>query len=261
MDVPFVRFAFPLLVLFAFYWGLVSNPAISGFAAGASGDGMAPDEVRALMEQTNRLVEAGNDAGALEPLLKLHNAFPQNSSYMGRLAEQYHRLQRYPEEAAMWEKFLEYAPLPVEACPAIGMAYTKANQPEKAAEAHERCFGIEETSDTVFFMALMMERKGQLAQAKELYERALGSAPNYPSVITGTARVWLKLGRNDDARKLILSHIDRFPDDPDALLVAGMASARTGDRVAARRYLEEGVRLRPADPDFQRELARLGVHR
>jgi hypothetical protein len=70
-------------------------------------------------------------------------------------------------------------------------------------------------------------------------------SPRYADLTVGLARTELSMGRKAEARNLILQALDRTPDNPDALLAAGIILARTGDRQAARRYLEHGVEVSP----------------
>jgi tetratricopeptide (TPR) repeat protein len=154
-----------------------------------------------------------------------------------------------------------HAPMPVEGCPQIGVAYRKLEMEDKAAQSFERCLAIEENSDNLLFMATVHERKGQYQKADELYSRAIKRAPEYTDVIIGKARVELRTGKAVAAKRRILELLDRQPDNADALLVAGMACLKLGDVGQARRHLTRGRRVRPTDSDFGVMLARAGSRR
>lgn len=257
MDIPSVRFLFPLLVLAAFYWSLLWNPWMPNDLE--YGAGLPPEAFQIVLDDSARFMATGDLDRAEKVLLQVHQEFPQNSTYMWHLAEFYRDTGRYLDEAKMWEQFMEYAPLPGMACPQIGLAWRNAGYWDQAAEKFKDCFKIEETSDTTLLMALTLEQDGDLSEAEDLYSRVLEAEPGYTDAIIGAARTRLKLGKLESARDLIFSNLPKFPNNPDALLVAGMVSADLGDAKTARAYLLRGRRLNPEDPDFEEQLLRLGV--
>ncbi len=257
MDIPSIRFLFPVLVLGAFYWGLIVNPWIPGSNSLEYGEGLPPEAFEAVLKSSARFLANGDLQRAEQTLLQVHQQFPENSTYMLELAQFYGKVERYTDEAKMWDQFMDFAPLPGMACPQVGIAYRNAGQKDLAAQRFKECFEIEETSDTTLFLALTLEQEGDLREAGQLYERVLEASPQYPDAIIGAARVRIKLGKVEGARDLLFKNIDQFETNPDALLVAGMIKAQLGEVAAARDYYLRGQRLRPQDPDFRRQLARL----
>ena len=258
MDIPSIRFLFPVLVLGAFYWGLILNPWIPGSGSQEYGEGLPPEAFETVLKSSARFLAEGDVERAEQTLLQVHEQFPENSTYMLELAQFYNKVGRYAEEARTWEQFMDFAPLPGMACPQVGIAYRNSGQPDLAAEKFKECFEIEETSDTTLFEALTLEQEGKLRESQELYDRVLEAAPHYPDAIIGAARVRIKLGKVKEAQDLLFQDIDQFSTNPDALLVAGMIKAQLGEIAAARDFYQRGQRLRPQDPDFRRQLARLG---
>ncbi|MBI3684673.1 MAG: tetratricopeptide repeat protein [Acidobacteria bacterium] len=258
MDIPSIRFLFPCLVLYFFYWALVVNPFMEDptLLEESQPGRLSQEETRRLLDKSLRLIEEKNYEQALGSTLQLYHAYPENSIYIHQLANLYNTLGRHEDEAAMWELFMQFAPLPVEGCPQIGLAYRKLNREPDAFKSFERCLAIEENSDNLMYMAHGLERRKEYAKAQELYERALKRAPDYTDVAIGLARVELFLGNPKKAKERILGVLERAPDNVDALLVAGLAFSRGGDATAARRYLEKGIELRPGDRDFRVALAR-----
>jgi tetratricopeptide (TPR) repeat protein len=243
----------PSLALPVFYWALFV-PYQPRFEHGA-GSALAPEQMRRLMEQTQSLVRAGKFAPALEPALALTAAEPGNHSYLRYLAQIYHGLERWPDEAQAWEQFQEHAPLPFEACPQVGIAYMKQSRVEEAFRAFQHCYDLDhENADSIFYLALSFERKGNAERAAELYQHGLWIAPNYADLQVGLARAQLHMGKPEQARQGIEKVLQREPSNVDALLVAGLASWRSGDRRAARGYLEKGSRLAPNYTDFRTAL-------
>jgi tetratricopeptide (TPR) repeat protein len=151
----------------------------------------------------------------------------------------------------MWEEFLVHAPLPIEGCPQIGQAYEKQGSPKQAIEAFEKCLALDPNgADSILYLALALEHNGETAHAAALYERGIALSPGYGDLRTGLARMRLRQGRAADARKLACGVLDKTPTDVDALLAAGLAYQRLGDRGKAREYLERGVHLSDSYTDF-----------
>src|ERR1700736_2710230 len=104
----------PAFVLFLFV-DLSVNPDIPrlGTSNGTVPEAgkLTPEESRALLAQSRKLLQEGKDLQALQPALKLSSIYPENYIYSQTVAEIYDRLGRYKEEAEYWEKFLQYAPL------------------------------------------------------------------------------------------------------------------------------------------------------
>jgi tetratricopeptide (TPR) repeat protein len=195
---------------------------------------------------------------AEEIYAKLHKEFADNSVYSGELAKIRHAQKRFEEEAALWEEFLLHSPTPVKGCPQIGEAYRASGNNIKALDAMKRCWEYEPTSsDMILFYALELEHQGDVQQAHDLYAKGHEISPRYADVTVGLARTELSIGHKAEARSLILQALDRTPDNPDALLAAGIILTRTGDRQAAKRYLQHGVEVSPDYEDMRIALAAL----
>ena len=247
----------PAFVLFLFA-DLLLNPNIpqlGSVTAGASKDGrLSLEESRELLAESRKLMTAGKDEQALQPLLKLHAVYPENYLYVRSLAEINHRLGRYKEEAEYWEKFLLHAPLPTEGCPDIGLAYWKQKREAEAVDAFERCLAFEpEVSDSIFFLGHALEMTGKLDRAAALYRKAESTL----DCRIGLARVEARQGNLVSARRRILLALERSPGNVDALLVAGIVAWRQGDTELARRYLLKGAASPSGYADFFVVLGRI----
>jgi len=243
------RVGLPSLALPVFYWAMFVPPG-SGSGVGASGPNL--EQLRVMKIDSESLIRAGKFQQALEPALKLTAAEPGNHAYLRNLAQVYNGLGRFADEARTWELFEESAPVPIEACPQIGIAYLKQTRAEEALRALERCYELDkDNADSIFYLALIWERKGNPTRAAELYRKGLLVAPEYVELQLGLARTDLHLGKSKEARQAAEQVLVREPSNVDALLVAGLASWRTGDRKIARDYLEKGSRLVPGDADFR----------
>ena len=249
-----VRILSPLLTLGVFYWALFGNLAvqstvdIQGVVPSAQ---LTPEESRQLLEQSTVLRRQAKYEEALVPILRLHRAYPENQIYIDHLATLYGQLGRHKDEAEYWEKYLQRAPVPVEACPQIGKAYEKQGLARKAIDAYERCLAIEpENTDSIFFLAHALEMAKQFDRAAELYAGGATLAPEYHDMRVGLARVRLHQGRYDQARAAAGEVLEHSPNNVDAMLVLGLANWREGHRLEAKQFLERGVKLSQGYSDF-----------
>jgi tetratricopeptide (TPR) repeat protein len=259
LDSPALRIVASAGVLALFYWSLFTGAAPAP-APVAPVAGLTAEGTRSLAEETKALVRGGSYEKALDPARKLHEAYPANHIYIDQLATVYHYLKRPKEEAELWEEYLEKAPVPDEACPALGLAYRAQGLEDKARDAFSRCLDLDPSNpDFVLHLALSCERSGGGDKARELYERGLALAPDYPDLRLGLARLDLRAGRVAQAEEAARRVLQRSPDNVDALLVAGLASLRGGSADEARVHLERGVRLSPDYTDLVLALAATSV--
>lgn len=259
---PIVRIGLPILILGVFYRGLFinrsvfhSDPVRTGGVASSS---LTAEKSRELLGLSNALFQEGKYPEALTPTLQLHAAFPENHIYIGRLAEIYGRLGQYQEEAQFWEKYMEHAPRPIEACPQIGRAYGKQELHKEAIGAFERCLALNpENSESIFYLAQSLEISNQLDRAAELYEHGISIAPNYPDLRLGLARINLSRGNVAAAKEGAGIVLAKSPGNTDALLVLGWAYSQEGDLPHARMILEKGVKLADTSSPLHLALARI----
>jgi tetratricopeptide (TPR) repeat protein len=247
------RAAMIAAALGVFSWGVYWMPAP---ASGKSS--LSPEKARALHDKGAVMRRYGNWMRALPPTLELHEAYPESHIYIAELAEIYHHLSRYREEAAMWEAFWMRAPLPIEACPQIGDAYRLQGLAKQAIGALERCLALEpESPDQLFYLAHELERNGDIERAGALYAHGLVVKAGDPDLAIGLARVRLRQGKYAECGAAAGSVIERTPNNPDALLVLGLLATRQGHRAEAKNYLERGVHAADGYADLHLALANL----
>jgi tetratricopeptide (TPR) repeat protein len=259
LDSRALRFLAAAGVLVLFYWSLFTG-APPAAAPAAPSAGVNTGGAKSLADEAKSLMRSGDYEKALDPAQKLHEAFPANHIYIDQLATVYHHLKRPKEEAELWEEYLQKAPVPDEACPALGLAYRAQGLEEKARDAFSRCLDLDPTNpDFVLHLALSFERAGRADKASELYVRGLALAPEYSDMRLGLARIDLRAGRAEKAKAAAVRALERSPDNVDALLVAGLACLRLGAADEARVHLERGVRLSPEYTDLVLALAQTSV--
>jgi predicted Zn-dependent protease len=221
---------------------------------------LTAEQAGSVWQESKSLFADGKYEEALPGVLRLHESFPGNHIYLEMAAEIYGRLGRYPQESEFWEMYLDRAPDPSDACPALGQSYAKQNKDKEAISAYERCLArAPENSDFIFYLAHALEIDGQTDRAGELYERGLKIAPEYSDLQIGLARVRLRQGKAAEAKGPVLKFLQKSPDNVDALLVAGLIYMREGNLSKAKEYLEHGVKLSDGYLDFHAALARIAV--
>jgi tetratricopeptide (TPR) repeat protein len=252
VDIPFIRLAFPLLILYGYWYAFVSNPWVDQPFDPASNDPnyLSQQKAQTLVDESRALIAQNKFEEALIPLQRLHKGFPENHIYLQSLAETYDHLSRYKDANEMWEQYLLYSPTPIEGCPQVGLDYRRQGKEAEALKAFERCHAIEENSDTLLFYGNALERQGQFAKALELYQKAIESTPHYADVGVSLARVEARLGQAAAAKPRIDEILKTRPDDPEALIAAGVVYSALGQRSAALRFLEHARTLSPDYKDI-----------
>jgi len=228
-------------------------------SAGTSVDSAEADAalIDGLLVESREAFSSGRWQDALEPTKAIVARFPGQHVYLARLAEIYNKLERAPDEAATWELFMDRAPLPAEACPAIGHAYRRVGKHDLALSAFERCFESDtKNAELAFFVGLGNEWLTRFGPAEEYYDRAITLASSHLDSEVGLARLRLHRNQLADALARARAVLKKSPKHVDALLVAGLAEQRAGHRTEARIHLERAAAL--TDDYFDVHLA-LGV--
>lgn len=222
----------------------------------SSGRAASGEEMKQLQEDLAVLREEQRWKEAELSARQLHELVPKNHIYIQALAEIYERTGRVADEAKMWELFVQYAPLPVEACPHWPRAYEALGDIQRSLQAYARCLSFDRTnSDNAFFMAHAYEKAGMIPQAVAEYERAHEANPKNGDIRVGLARMLIRQNRPKEAKVLAEEVLKVSPRQTDALLVMGLACRQLGDLAAAREFLRRGSILSDGDNDFHLMLA------
>jgi len=259
VDIPFIRFAFPALILYLFWYAFVLNPYMDEAAEeNADGHTLSVTATQEMLALSRKLVREKRLQEALAPLSRLHEAYPENQVYLQQLAETYDGLGRYQESAKMWEGYLQYSPTPLEGCPQVAQAYDKAGMAKEAFNAFERCWNLDKDySDSILFYAHALELDGQFKKALELYQRGVNLSPTYTDLILGLARMELRAGKVASARGRIDKVLPGHPNYSDALLTAALIYSAQGEKRQAIQFLEHAHEISPNYKDVNLILAHL----
>jgi tetratricopeptide (TPR) repeat protein len=259
---PIGRVALPLALLAIYGVARFGHYEMFGKRAPAR-PALTQADAQQLESESKALIGRQQYQEALAPTLKLYDAYPENSIYIGRLADMYDHLGRYPEEAQMWEKYIDRAPTPVQACPQYGQAYWKQGDAheQQAIAAFQRCVSLDpRNTDLIFALAHALEMSGAWDRAAQQYEQGLAISPQYIDLELGLARCRVRQDRHEEARQIAQKVLAKSPNTADALLILGMVDLHEDKYSDARRVLERGAKLAPNDSDFQKLLARVAAY-
>lgn len=258
MDVPFFRFAYPVLILWIFWKMFVVNPWVELTEEEAK-KYLSVETIQELIHEARVHTEKGRLKEALVPLRRLHLANPDNAIYLRQIAKLEEDTGNPAEAVRMWKLFMQHSPTPIEACPQVGMLQEKLGDRKGAFESYEQCWTIEpDNSDSILFYAHAMELTGQTQKALELYEKGVKRVPDYTDLQVGLARMQAKTGQTRAAQVRIEEVLQKRPQNVDALLVAGMVYKDLGDFPTARRHLQYAHERSPEYGDVTRLLASVG---
>lgn len=242
-----------LLVLAVYAWAL--RPAAVSVTPGGSA---SDSGVENWLRLSDDAFKAGRYADALEPTSRLVERFRNQHVYVQRLAQIFEKLDRPADEAAAWEQFVEVSPTPVEGCPQLGNAYTRAGETIKALDAFERCVAFDpRNGEMLFFLGLAYERAGRADEAAHQYRQSAELNPSNADSQLGLARLALRANRVAEAGRAANAVLTRFPMNADALLVAGLVSEREGRLQDARGFLERALASAETYVDVHIALARV----
>jgi tetratricopeptide (TPR) repeat protein len=102
---------------------------------------------------------------------------------------------------------------------------------------------------------LMILAKAQVAQnnpsgASETYTRLLNSGVANADLYLKRADCYRKTGESDKAMEDVKKYLDIYPDNSDALSLAGKIEVKSGDNLQALEYFSRNLKLHPNDPQI-----------
>lgn len=223
---------------------------------------LSVEAAAALAAEVDGLVRTDRLVDAIPGLQALLAQNETNDYYLLLLARAYGVAERPADAVSLWERFIERSPVPLEACPEIGLQYEALSRPADAMGAFERCLAFEPANtDNALRLAVSWERGGQSEKALDLYRRFAAAAPEYLDFSIGAARLELRTGALDAAHARIAGVVAGHADNSDALLVLGMVLELRDDLAGAAAALERGAGLAPKDLDFYQILGRVAERR
>ncbi len=113
----------------------------------------------------------------------------------------------------------------------------RRGNPTAAADYAQRAVNAAPQDNKLWFLLGYTSRlAGRYQQSVEAYQHGLQASPGNADGISGLAQTYEKMGRTDDAKRLLLQVIRANPGRTNDLLIAGELYLRTGDT-------QEGINL------------------
>jgi len=112
------------------------------------------------------------------------------------------------------------------------------------------------TLDEAVSLAILLQKNGQLAEAREVYRRVLETNPNHPDALHFSGVLAHQEGRSDEAVALIEQSLALAPDRPDCYNNLGIVCQSSGRLDRAIAAYERAIAL---DPSHANAYSNLGV--
>lgn len=177
---------------------------------------------------------------------------------VGLAARTWDELSHWRNGVALWEHAVAVTPKNAIAHNNLGGAYRKAKQPEAALAQFQEALRVNpnHAGALVNLGTLLLER-GQRQQAATVLEQAVAVSPNHGSARVNLALAYLYTNQLDKAFEQAVMARELRPYDPNVLNILGIISETSGRRRDAIEYLEEALRLDPANRNARANLDRI----
>ncbi|QDU32915.1 TPR repeat-containing protein YrrB [Poriferisphaera corsica] len=141
-------------------------------------------------------------------------------------------------------------------------AYTQLGDHEKAEEMFYLARQIEEECPICYdFLAQSLSYRSEFKRAIWCWQQTLRLDPSYPSVRGNLARIHMRMGNQERARRLFLRQLRVEPGDLDTLLQLAYLLIDMGYDAEGAEKLRQALELDPALPEAHAELGQLALQR
>jgi Tfp pilus assembly protein PilF len=142
---------------------------------------------------------------------------------------------------------------------ATGGTPKPAAEPSLTAQSEPAIDPRSATPELFIGLAQMSHRAGNVAQARQYYQKALSLNPTHLEALLGAARMEDREGQLDVAQMLYQRTIATYPRNTTALNDLALCLARRGDLQGSRQVLEQAIQLEPQKPLFRNNIAKVMV--
>ncbi len=115
----------------------------------------------------------------------------------------------------------------------------------------------ENTPDMYVEMAKLADRGGNLDQARQMYGKALASAPGDLGALLGLARLEDRAGNLDEAMRIYRQTVALHPANATAYNDLALCQARRGEMQESLYLLQQATQLDPSKPLYRNNLAKV----
>jgi tetratricopeptide (TPR) repeat protein len=107
-------------------------------------------------------------------------------------------------------------------------------------------------SETLYNQALVLQKKGRLEEAKNLYEAALKEKPNLVTALNNLGAVYVQQNNLEEARKVLEKAIRISPQYADAYYNLACLHAQRKDLARSMFYLKKSISMNPTARQWAR---------
>jgi len=99
---------------------------------------------------------------------------------------------------------------------------------------------------TWFTLGYAARLSGHLSESENAYRHGLQTSPNSEEGLSGLAQTYFRMGRVNDARRMLLDVIARYPSRVDDQMMAGELFMQSGDVQQALEILQHAEQIKPS---------------
>ena len=125
-------------------------------------------------------------------------------------------------------------------------ALRRGRYSDAAVYAERAAKAAPQVTDFWFLYGYASRLAGHYQQSVEAFQRGLQNQPNSVRGLSGLAQTYARMGRSEDAKKLLLQVIQANPKSADDILLAGELFLNTGDAQRAVELLQRGASMKPS---------------
>jgi Flp pilus assembly protein TadD len=190
---------------------------------------------------------------------------PTRADLQWSLGEVYRMAKNFKAALECFRKARELAPNEVSAHVSFALMLEATGQGAQARPAYEQILKLQpDNALALNNLAFIMAQNGEdLDQALTMVQRAREELPNDANTADTLGLIYIKKGRNDDAIRIFRELIERNPADVSAHLRLAMALLQKGDKLQARKELENCTHYRPnptQEAEIKDLMAKADVH-
>lgn len=125
-------------------------------------------------------------------------------------------------------------------------ALRRGRYSEAATYAQRAANAAPQVTDFWFLYGYASRLAGHYQDSVQAFQRGLQNQPNSVKGLSGLAQTYARMGRAEDAKKILLQVIQANPKSADDVLLAGELFLNTGDPQRAVGLLERGASMKPS---------------
>lgn len=208
----------------------------------------SPDRQDFRVALGNVLVVQKNYKGALDEFNGVLAKNPNNVDVLIRLGETQRRAGDVESAIATYKKAQQVAPNNVTGHVQLAMIYEAAGQRADAKPVYEQVLRLQPDNaialnNLAFYLA---DNGTNLDQALTMAQKARQVLPNDPNVADTLGWIYIKKNLSDSAISIFRELVESHPQRPNYRYHLAMALFQKGDKVQAKRELEQALRAQPS---------------